>query len=729
MPLEVVNQLSRRGLQLTFEDQGPGIPDPAVVLQRRLLDWRRKEIEQIVAGLAMKILNVDDDNGSRYAKSLILQRAGYTVLEAATGEDALRLIAEEEPDLVLLDVHLPDISGFEVCRRIKHNPRTAAIMVVHATASFVAGQDSIRGVEGGADAYITEPVQQEELMATVKALLRLRQAESELRQARDVLETRVQERTTELQRAIQALRQEVNGRVRSEQALRASYQFLQATLDALSSHIVILDEAGFILSVNASWERFVAASDVAATADSRGLNFVAFFPTTTGTDAAAAQMVVTGVREVLTRQRDEFSGEYACQQQGASRYFFVRVTRFEGPEGQRIVVVFENITEVKQAEESLRRQQETLYESEKLATMGALLASVAHELNNPLGVVQMQLDLLAGETKDKALQERVTELQQATERCIRIVQSFLALARRNPPQRTPMQLNAVVTEALQLLAHALHLDNVIVQQHLASDLPLIGADVAQLQQVVVNLLLNAQQALHQTSTSRQLTLTTYYNVAQKRVTLEVADTGPGIPFHLQARIFEPFFTTKPVGVGTGLGLSVCRGIVEGHGGTINVISHPGYGAMFRLELPAETTVAPETPESVVPPLAPTPASTILIVDDEVGIARGLARLLRRDGHSVDTADNGRQALGMLQTREYDLILCDLRMPDLDGPGLYRAVEAHQPHLLPRFIFLTGDTLSPDASSFLEQAGAPRLVKPFSAAEGRRVVQQALGTRR
>jgi CheY-like chemotaxis protein len=360
--------------------------------------------------------------------------------------------------------------------------------------------------------------------------------------------------------------------------------------------------------------------------------------------------------------------------------------------------------------------------------MGALLASVAHELNNPLGVVQMQLDLLAGETKDNSLQERVTELQRATERCIRIVQSFLTLARRSPPQRTPVQLNAVATEALQLLAHALHLDNVIVQQHLASDLPLIGADVAQLQQVVVNLLLNAQQALHQTSTSRQLMLTTYYNIAQKRVTLEVADTGPGIPFHLQARIFEPFFTTKPVGVGTGLGLSVCRGIVEGHGGTINVISHPGYGAMFRVELPAETAVAPETPESVAPPLAPPSAGTILIVDDEVGIARGLARLLRRDGHYVDTADNGRQALSILQTREYDLILCDLRMPDLDGPGLYRAIEAHQPHLLPRFIFLTGDTLSPDASSFLEQAGAPRLVKPFSAAEGRRVVRQALGTR-
>jgi CheY-like chemotaxis protein len=125
---------------------------------------------------------------------------------------------------------------------------------------------------------------------------------------------------------------------------------------------------------------------------------------------------------------------------------------------------------------------------------------------------------------------------------------------------------------------------------------------------------------------------------------------------------------------------------------------------------------------LAPPTIPT---AILIVDDEIGIARGLARLLRRDGHQVDTACNGRQALALLQEQEYDLILCDLRMPDLDGPGLYHALEARQPEVLQRFIFLTGDTLSPDAEAFLAHAGVPRLIKPFSAAEGRQAVRQAL----
>src|SRR5262249_55488641 len=148
---------------------------------------------------------------------------------------------------------------------------------------------------------------------------------------------------------------------------------------------------------------------------------------------------------------------------------------------------------------------------------------------------------------------------------------------------------------------------------------------------VMNLVLNAQQALHEISEPRCVTLATRYDAVRACVTLEVADNGPGIPAALQARIFEPFFTTKPVGVGTGLGLSVCQGIVESHGGTIRVVSQPGHGAVFRVELPVETVPAPEivTPEI---PLSPsTSAATILIVDDEIGIARGLARILRRDG--------------------------------------------------------------------------------------------------
>ena len=183
-------------------------------------------------------------------------------------------------------------------------------------------------------------------------------------------------------------------------------------------------------------------------------------------------------------------------------------------------------------------------------------------------------------------------------------------------------------------------------------------------------------------------------------------------------------------MGTGLGLSLCQGIIEGHGGTIRVTSPPGQGTTFRVELPvgggAGSPSASPDPDDA--PL-PVPSSAILLVDDEPSIANALARLLRRDGHTVDTAANGRLALAMLQERAYDLILSDLRMPELDGPGPLPGIGGSTyPQLCQRFIFLTGDTLSPEVLAFVAESGVPRLTKPFTAAAVRSAIQQALRAR-
>ena len=182
-------------------------------------------------------------------------------------------------------------------------------------------------------------------------------------------------------------------------------------------------------------------------------------------------------------------------------------------------------------------------------------------------------------------------------------------------------------------------------------------------------------------------------------------------------------------MGTGLGLSLCQGIIEGHGGIIRVTSQPGQGTTCQVELPigvvSESTPSPLDTDDA--PL-PIPSSVILLVDDEPSMISALARLLRRDGHTVEIAANGRLALAMLQERAYDLILSDLRMPELDGPGLYRALEVHYPHLCQRFILLTGDTLSPEVFAFVAESGVPRLTKPFTAAAVRSVIQQALRVR-
>jgi CheY-like chemotaxis protein len=205
----------------------------------------------------------------------------------------------------------------------------------------------------------------------------------------------------------------------------------------------------------------------------------------------------------------------------------------------------------------------------------------------------------------------------------------------------------------------------------------------------------------------------------------VADTGSGIPPEIATRIFEPFFTTKPLGTGTGLGLSLCKGIVERHGGTIWVESPPGQGAIFRIALPVEASPVTAPVSHLAETPLPVRGVAILVVDDEPEVAGVLAEMLSLDGHQVDIATNGAMALDKLQEQSYDLILSDLRMPELDGPGLYRELASRHPRLLRHIIFLTGDALSPQAQAFLEQAQVLSLHKPFTLEGLRRIIHQAL----
>ena len=381
--------------------------------------------------------------------------------------------------------------------------------------------------------------------------------------------------------------------------------------------------------------------------------------------------------------------------------------------------------ERERAAEQAQRQQEALLQREKLATMSTLLASVAHELNNPLASIGLQTEILQDDVRGGPLAEPVAEIAQAAARCERLVRQFLTLARQHPPERSVVALNTLVAETVELLAYPLRVDNVAVHLHLDEQVPPLWGDPHQLQQVLINLLTNAQHALRAAPGAREVTCTTQYDAAPQQITLTVADTGPGIPPALQGRIFEPFFTTKPPGVGTGLGLPLCRGIVEAHGGTLDVTSAPGHGATFRLTLPVGAVPASPLALPSATEVPVVHGQTILVVDDEPSLASGLARLLRRDGHTVETVVNGRLALARLEARAYDLILCDMRMPELDGPSLYRLLERQQPHLCQRFIFLTGDTLEPATQAFLEASGVPCLTKPFTSAEARRVIQRTL----
>ena len=367
-----------------------------------------------------------------------------------------------------------------------------------------------------------------------------------------------------------------------------------------------------------------------------------------------------------------------------------------------------------------------LLQSEKVATMGSLLAGVAHELNNPLAVITGHAHLLREKATDDGLIKRAEKIRGAAERCARIVRNFLALARQRAPERGEVYLNTVVQEALEMLAYELRTDGVEVTCNLAEGLPTLWADSHQLHQILVNLVANAHYALRRRPGPRRISLVTRLDAGRGRAQLTVSDTGPGIPPEIRAKIFDPFFTTKPSGEGTGLGLSLCRRMIEDHGGTIDVQSEPGQGATFVIELPLSERAAVAATPPAAETLPPVGTKHVLVVDDEPEIAQMLAEILTQSGHQVDMASNGAEALDLVASAAaYDLILTDTKMPALDGVGFYRELSARFPELCRRIIFLTGDVLDRAKREFLESTGAPFLMKPFDVPEVRRLIHRMM----
>jgi C4-dicarboxylate-specific signal transduction histidine kinase/ActR/RegA family two-component response regulator len=404
---------------------------------------------------------------------------------------------------------------------------------------------------------------------------------------------------------------------------------------------------------------------------------------------------------------------------------WLRIREAGMPGGGRVITTTD-ITGQKQAEAELARQREALVQSEKLSAFGSLLAGVAHELNNPLSIVVAQSALLQETTNDPKVLLRSEKISTAAERCAKIVKTFLAMARRRPPEHTAVNLNDTVAAALEVLAYGLRSAGIEVVRELYQGLPVTRADADQLHQVVTNLLINAQQAMMDRPGRRRLRIATAFDTARQEIRLVVDDTGPGVPRDLRAKIFEPFFTTKPAGTGLGFGLALCHGLMEAHGGSITVDDAPGGGARFVVTMPCKAPVGAQAPAPGRE--APRPrGGRILIIDDEPDIAATCADILAIDGHRCELAENGQTALEKIAAGGFDLILSDMRMPRLDGPGFYRELCRVKPALAARVMFLTGDTLSPAIQRFLDEAKRPYIEKPLDPRQLRQAVAAALAT--
>ena len=354
-----------------------------------------------------------------------------------------------------------------------------------------------------------------------------------------------------------------------------------------------------------------------------------------------------------------------------------------------------------------------LMESDRLAAVGELVAGVAHEVNNPLSSISAFAQLLLRETTLSASQrESIDVIRTETTRASQVVKDLLAFARRSEPQRAPLDVNAVVARTVRMRQYQFTEASVRLETDLADDLPSVIGDARQLQQVCLNLLTNAVQAMS-TRGGGDLRVRSY--AIEGRVRLEVSDTGTGISPDVRAHIFEPFFTTKREGEGTGLGLSVSYGIVTAHGGTIEVTETSATGTIFRVTLPSVSS-PPSDADGLGEPTrftlrSPLAGIRLLFVDDEPSLRSGMEAFGAMRGFSVVVAADGAAALEAARASGVDAVVCDLRMPGMDGYAFHEQLRIERPGLAARTVFITGDVVTSASRGSVSRQ--PVLTKPFS----------------
>ncbi|MER8862987.1 PAS domain S-box protein [Mesorhizobium sp. M0751] len=495
---------------------------------------------------------------------------------------------------------------------------------------------------------------------------------------------------------------------------------LQASLDA----IIVIDETGSIIEFNPAAEKMFGYRR----SDILGKDLLdTVVPEYYRKGYASGAEYMSGRGAPMVGQRLE-----TVTQNAAGEVFPIELTATEMRVADR-QLIFGSIRDLRdklRAEEEINRQREKLHQNEKMAAMGSLLAGVSHELNNPLAVVVAQSTLLHEFAADPQTKVRAEKVRAAAERCGRIVKSFLSMVRLHPAAQAETDLNQVIRAALEVTAYGARSSGIIIDTDFASGPLLAMADADHVTQVAANFLINSQHALAGVAGDRRIKVRTFRS-DRGNPGFSVEDNGPGVPEAIRSRIFESYFTTKPVGVGTGIGLSISKSIIERHNGNIWFEEVSPRGVRFVVQLPAIAASAAAAGE------APSRSSGLrhaLIIDDEPDVAASLSDILELMGIKSRIVPAWVSAAATLSGHvPPDIVFSDLRMPGTSGIAAYRELLAEMPGLARRFVLVTGDLIG--AKGEIEALPAPQrppiLEKPFSTLDVRGVLsaiaeQAALG---
>src|SRR5215831_863741 len=588
------------------------------------------------------ILNVDDSEAALYAKSRILRQAGYDVLEASTGSETLELVRARRPDLVLLDLKLPDMSGYEVCGRIKDSPETATVLVLQISATYAGGSDRVRGLDSGADGYLAEPVEPAELLATIRAFLRLQ---------------------------------------RAEEALRESEAKYRTLMESLADGVFVAQNGQFVFA-NDELPAMLGYS----LQELIGLPFAAviapeFLPI--WDERLAERVAGTAARERYEVQM--------LRKDGAERLWVeVRASRVTFGREAAVLGILRDVTERNWMERTLRERTDALLAQDRYKD--EFLAMLSHELRNPLAPLSNALTLLrSGRSDAKQTALLLAMMGRQLEHLLRLVNDLLDSSRVT---RGMINIEAAPVDLKKAIAHGVEGAHALIaarhhryEQSLPEEPLIVNGDMTRLGQVFVNLLNNAAKYTPSGGTI-SVTATREGDYAVVRV----RDTGQGIPAELLPKIFDLFMQADRAfdrsHGGLGIGLTLADRLVRAHGGVIEATSAgPGEGSEFTVRLPLSRG-AVTRPPSAPRPIAPV-RRRILVADDNADVATSTAELLRGLGHDVRSVSNSSRVIEIVDDFGPDIVLMDIGMPGLDGLELARRLRRDFPQERLRNVAITG----------------------------------------